>query len=95
MWYQPVFEIMGQFVPIRNGEPGGTRTHDTRIKSPMLYQTELPAHKDVISAFLKDKKLSGLSPRTLQFYHEKLQKLRSQECVLQLQKEDPEGLLYL
>ena len=28
-------EIMGQFVPIRNGEPGGTRTHDTRIKSPM------------------------------------------------------------
>ena len=62
-------------MPVRNGEPGGTRTHDTRIKSPMLYQTELPAHNDVIGAFLRDKKLSGLSPRTLQFYHEKLAKL--------------------
>ena len=42
---------VGKFVPVRNGEPGGTRTHDTRIKSPMLYQTELPAHNDIIKAF--------------------------------------------
>ena len=27
---------VSQFMPVRNGEPGGTRTHDTRIKSPML-----------------------------------------------------------
>ena len=60
---------------VRNGEPGGTRTHDTRIKSPMLYQTELPAHNDIIKAFLRDKKLSGLAPTTLEFYHEKLAKL--------------------
>ena len=56
-------------------EPAGIRTQDTRIKSPMLCQTELPAHNDVIGAFLRYKKLSGLSPRTLQFYHEKLVKL--------------------
>ena len=75
----------------QNGEPGGTRTHDTRIKSPMLYQTELPAHKDVIKAFIEDKKMSGLLPRTVEFYHEKLAKLPQGSCVLQLKKKTLKG----
>ena len=28
-------------------EPAGIRTQDTRIKSPMLCQTELPAHENI------------------------------------------------
>ena len=60
----------------------------------MLYQTELPAHNDIIKAFLRDRELSGLAPRTHQFYHEKLEKLRSQQCVLQLRKGDIQELLY-
>ena len=27
-----------------NGEPGGSRTPDTRIRSPLLYPTELRVH---------------------------------------------------
>ena len=81
-------------MPVRNGEPGGTRTHDTRIKSPMLYQTELPAHSDIIGAFIRDKKLSGLAPTTLEFYHEKLAKLSHDSSVLELTKSDLQQLLY-
>ena len=79
---------VGKFVPVRNGEPGGTRTHDTRIKSPMLYQTELPAHNNIIKALIRDKKMSGFSPRTLEFYHENLKKLCSEKCLRQLRKRD-------
>tara|TARA_B100001013_G_scaffold82049_1_gene44553 strand:+ start:234 stop:575 length:342 start_codon:yes stop_codon:yes gene_type:complete len=60
----------------------------------MLYQTELPAHSDIIGAFIRDKKLSGLAPTTLEFYHEKLAKLSHDSSVLELTKSDLQQLLY-
>ena len=91
-------QLLGQVQPLTATTPttlvgnvpniGMNWTESSRIKSPMLYQTELPAHNDIIKAFIRDKKLSGLAPRTLQFYHEKLEKLPSDQCVFQLRKED-------
>ncbi len=62
------------------GGPYGDRTHDTRIKSPVLCQTELTARSFgegvttgyICNQFLADRESRGLSPLTVRFYHDKL-----------------------
>ena len=64
-----------------NGEPGGIRTHDTRIKS----------------IYLKEKLMSGLSPRTVEFYEQKLDKLTSyktSKSILEYTRQDILDILH-
>jgi hypothetical protein len=39
-----------------NGAPGGTRTHDHRLRRPVLYPAELQAHRE------EPRRLPGLRP---------------------------------
>ena len=48
----------------------------------------------IVNAFIKDKIMSGLSPRTIAFYEEKLAKLPEDNILLNLTKEGLQELLY-
>ena len=48
----------------------------------------------IVNAFIKDKTMSGLSPRTIAFYEEKLAKLPQDDSLLELTKDDLQELLY-
>ena len=50
--------------------------------------------KAPVEAFIKDRIMSGLSPRTIDFYEQKLSKLPQDISVLELTKEDIQKLLF-
>ena len=72
--------VQGPICISKNGGPYGDRTHDTRIKSPVLCQTELTAHSYgegvtsgyICNQFLVDMGSRAQIPRTVRFYHDKL-----------------------